>query len=146
MSLMDNRALDFTSKMDDLAFADIGRALQLVLSHEPAQFITHYIVREDVVEGAVADYLNPAEQQVQTLTMLKGPRENALQLPPYDISLEDMQTFIYRWLQSVSYGPEPDIDGECEPGYRLFTDQWGEAGGFSNGIISVQPVWAMLGK
>lgn len=143
---MDNRALDFTSKMDDLAFADIGRALHLVLSHTPAQYITHYIITESVVEGAVADYLNPDERHVQTLTMLKGDRENALPLPPYEISLEDMQRFIYRWLENVEYGIEPDIDGDCEPGYRLFTDCWGEAGGFNNGVISVQPVWAMLGK
>ena len=50
------------------------------------------------------------------------------------------------WLAGLPWNAEPDIDGECSKGWRIFTEGWGHVGGDHYAAFAVQPVWMMHGK
>ena len=44
---------------------------------------------------------------------------------PYPMTLEQFANFAIGWLESADYGSRPDIDGDCEKGWRLYTESCG---------------------
>jgi zinc transporter ZupT len=66
---------------------------------------------------------------------------------PFKFTHADAASFTHRWLQeSASYSNEPDIDGSCGKGWRVFTDSLGHVDGIWQSIVAIEPVWAMYGK
>lgn len=71
--------------------------------------------------------------------------KNVVKLP-YKYKSEDIVRMITGWLNEQDYGKEPDIDGDCEKGWRLYTEEWGAIKGKSGSMFAVGPAWAMYGK
>jgi hypothetical protein len=70
---------------------------------------------------------------------------------PYKMTLEEAADFAWGWLCKQDFGSKPDIDGDCEKGWRIYTESWGSVHD-DNGakdlgsFVAVQPAWAMYGK
>lgn len=65
---------------------------------------------------------------------------------PSNMTMEGIGPVIEAWLGEVEYGPEPDIDGSCEKGFRIYNEAWGKVGGMWEAFAAIEPVWLMYGK
>lgn len=65
---------------------------------------------------------------------------------PFKMTAEDAATFAYRWLMELEYPEEPDIDGDCEKGWRAYTEDWNFVDNDHSTAIAVSPLWIMYGK
>lgn len=54
--------------------------------------------------------------------------------------------FVRSWLESVEYGPEPDIDGSCGKGWTVYNESWGQVAGRLQAFIAIEPTWLLYGK
>lgn len=65
---------------------------------------------------------------------------------PAPLTGEALVLFVKSWLNSVDYGPEPDIDGECGRGSWVYNESWASVGGDWKAFVAIQPYWLMYGK
>jgi len=66
---------------------------------------------------------------------------------PAETPTEDCARIAINWLDGVKYHNEPDIDGDCERGWRCFTEGWGHIKPYGYpAFIAVEPYWLMYGK
>lgn len=65
---------------------------------------------------------------------------------PCPIGLKEVQPIIEQWLEQAEYGEEPDTDGHCTKGHRVFCENWGHVDGQWEALFAVEPVWMMHGK
>ncbi len=66
---------------------------------------------------------------------------------PYEFEVEQIVPFIMGWLKNQDYGPEPDLDGSCSKGWKLFTEHPYIQGkptnpAWHNVVFAIQPEWA----
>ena len=137
---MDNHSINYTARMDEQTLEHIRCALTMMLAGDDPKRVTHYSVDSMVGDGIAFD-----SAEVETLILYTCPESDATAFA-FPQSLDDLSRFIYGWLSNATYGPEPDIDGDCEEGYRLFTDEYGEVGSHSSALIAAQPMWAIIHK
>lgn len=71
--------------------------------------------------------------------------ERATKLP-FPMTLEQAADFASGWLEHAEYGSRPDIDGDSEHGWRLYTESCGHVGGEWQAFAAVKPEWALYGK
>lgn len=64
------------------------------------------------------------------------------------VSASDLAETLHQWLMTTAkYPHQPDIDGDCHKGFRLFNNNWGSVEGFRNcGIFAIAPEWTLYGK
>ena len=117
---MDNFHFDMTSRGD--------KTLVAALSLFPQHKVTGY--RVDAEKGLV-------------LYWTASERATAL---PFDMTLEQAAGFAAGWLANADYGSRPDIDGDSERGWRLYTESWGHVSGEWQAFAAVKPEWAQYGK
>ncbi len=65
---------------------------------------------------------------------------------PFQMPMSQACDFISNWLEQADYGEYPDIDGDVKPGWRIYTDRWGQVESNHRTLFAVEPVWAMYGK
>ena len=69
---------------------------------------------------------------------------------PYEMNFEAAFQFAWGWLQSEEAkklrGPEPDHDGDNEPGWRVYNESWTHVDDFWEALVGIEPIWAMYGK
>lgn len=143
-TIMDNHSINYTALLDKSAPEHIRCALIMMLAGDKPEDVTHYGVCPIEREGLAAAYLrNGVERRLETLILYRNgpPGSNSFAFPQ---SLDDLTHFIHGWIRNATYGPEPDIDGSCEKGYRLFTDEYGDVNGHRTALIAAQPEWAIL--
>lgn len=58
----------------------------------------------------------------------------------YPMGIDDVTVFVDGWLKQVEYPAEPDIDGDCHRGWRVYN---GEQIG---ALVAIAPHWALYGK
>lgn len=76
-----------------------------------------------------------------------GPAQdypNSHPLPRLD--RESTLPFINAWLKSVDRPRYPDIDGDCEPGWRVFSEYAEPGWGDPYSLLAVQFHWCIYGK
>lgn len=78
------------------------------------------------------------------LYWVKPSNKSAHSLPP--ISQKALPGFIESWLESIDYGPSPDIDGSVKKGFRMYNEAWGHVAEEWEAFVAVEPVWLMYGK
>jgi hypothetical protein len=81
---------------------------------------------------------------IETLILYWHEDRNTLPLP-YEMDLEKTFNFVKGWLETRTTGQEPDIDGDSEAGFRVFTESWGRVID-SYSFVGIQFAWAMYGK
>lgn len=148
---MDNRTIDFTSVGVDA----LSSALALMWPSAPGGKATHYCdlrleqvtKRVQHADGGCSCWpeLKESAQGVPTLVLLWHEDHGSRKLRS-PLGAREAAEYAKRWLDKVNYGPEPDIDGSCEKGFRVFTEAWGHVAGRHYCIVAVQPAWAMYGK
>ena len=117
--------------MDNFHFDMTGtgeKTLRTALSLFPQHKVTGY--RADAEKGLI-------------LYWTESDRATAL---PFPMTLEQAADFAHGWLEHADYGSRPDIDGDSEHGWRLYTENWGHVGGEWQAFAAVQPAWALYGK
>lgn len=145
---MDNRKIDIVSEGKE----DLRAALSIIWKNCPGGKATHFYVGKFKEEfnyvrgnnGVVTSHYstnNECSDGTETLILLWHEEGKAIKLP-FSLTLETSADFIDGWLGEVSYGREPDHDGDNGKGWRLLTDYWGH----HYGIVGIQPTWAMYGK
>lgn len=126
---MDNFHFDMTSRgVHTLrqALALFGAAVE---AGDPERRVCGYAI--DPERGMVL-YCSPSPQAT---------------LLPFEMSLAQAAEFAHEWLvQRADYGQRPDIDGDCEKGWRLYCQEWGRIGGDDHAFAAVKPAWAMYGR
>ncbi len=66
---------------------------------------------------------------------------------PFPLSAEATIPFLWNYLQTADYPPEPDHDGDNGKGFLLTTGNgWGHVEGSHYSIFMVKPEWQMYGK
>lgn len=166
---MDNCRIDVTSEGKDA----LRLALQLVWKHKQA---THYadvrvsrcqkVIAKPLAEGKappalnqypqditpwvshICDDLKRDESGVRTLILFwtaPASIKQSSQLP-FPLEMEAAPAFVSGWLNSAEFGDEPDIDGSCGKGWRVFNEAWGHVLGDYAAFVAIQPAWAMYGK
>jgi hypothetical protein len=163
---MDNFTIDVVSE----GAGGVGHALALLWGRAAGGKATHYAVVKlkdqrthyvrpavagrDVATGIVAgvevsawssDAVVEAPDGRETLVLLWHEEAGAVALP-FPLNQAQAVEFVVGWLGSVSYGREPDHDGDNGKGWRVFTGDWGKVGRFSYSFAGIQPAWAMYGK
>lgn len=149
---MDNRTIDFVSEGHEA----LKTALQLMWDSAPGGKATHYRVlklapktRYYGIPDKISHYTEmkvDEENGVETLVLYWSDDKTADKLP-FPLTKDNVADFVQGWLDnSADYGEEPDIDGSCGKGFRVFTEQWGHVAGSHYSIVAVQPNWSMYGK
>lgn len=112
-----------------------------------SKIATHYKIykKEDkVCEGYGDDKI-----LVIGLALFEGwtnPPEGAIKLP-YNMDVEAALSFAKNWLKTAEYPEEPDMDGDCKEGFRIYNgDFWGHIEDSWVGICVIEPHWIMYGK
>lgn len=68
---------------------------------------------------------------------------------PFAMKQDQAAAFASAWLfeaQYTEYEEEPDIDGSCGKGWRLYNESWGHVDGEWQASLAIMPAWAMHGK
>ena len=66
---------------------------------------------------------------------------------PFPMDISAAKAFARNWLSQATYGPEPDIDGDCKKGFTISTgDGWGQVDGSFYSIMEIRTTWMMYGK
>jgi hypothetical protein len=145
---MDNRIIDVTSE------GDISPAIKLIWNNAAGGMAKHYKITKLL---KVVDYFGEPETThhfdrliedengTPTLILLWSKERDSNELP-FPLDMNESIEFINAWLGKVDRGSRPDIDGDCDGGWRVFTEQWGHVAGHSYSIVAIQPAWAMYGK
>jgi hypothetical protein len=146
---MDNLQLDITSQ----GRTALERAIQLIWDNCPGGFATHC----DIVKltHEVHYYGEPTSGHytttkvttdgIPTMILYWHEASKGKELP-YPFDRDHSIDFIWNWLQGTEFPPEPDIDGSCSKGWRVFNEAWGHVAGNHYAIVAIQPEWAMHGK
>lgn len=149
---MDNRHIDITSEGTEA----LAMALRLIWPNAPGGKASHYKIgtyRQHTeyyqdTHDKVTSHSNrivPDEKGTPTFILYWGDERDSLPLPfPHDLNAAI--NLIQDWLKEVSYGREPDHDGDNREGWRVFNEAWGHVAGSSYAIAAIQPAWAMYGK
>lgn len=146
---MDNRTIDVVSEGNK----DLEMALSIIWNNCPGGKATHYkmmkLKEEYQYYGTPTNNhyknLNEDPEGTDTMILLWHEEKGALELP-YALELEDAIHFVKGWLKKITYGAEPDHDGDNGKGWRVFTEQWGHVANHSYAIVGIQPKWAYYGK
>lgn len=151
---MDNRTIDVVSEGED----SLALALKLIWPSAPGGKATHYLIKNYGFEtkyyqdtaGKVTHHFDTmieddGKRGVSTLILLWHEEGAAVPLP-FPLDLTGVTQFVQNWLKVVDYGPQPDIDGSSDHGWRVFTERWGHVAGFHYAIVAIQPEWALYGK
>lgn len=121
---MDNFSVDVTARGPEV----LKHTLELVLAnHSIAVAFTEPVL--DNQKTLVLHWYIPEGQKAKYSAF------------PYNFKIEQLLPFIMGWLENQDYGEEPDLDGHCTRGWRLFNTQ-GITHGFGGGSFAIQPVWA----
>ena len=73
-----------------------------------------------------------------------GVKSTAL---PFALDAEAAVGFLWSYLQTAEYGPQPDHDGDNGKGFIVTTgDFWGHVEGSHYAFVGVYPDWQMYGK
>lgn len=147
---MDNRTIDVVSR----GHGDLKAALSIAWRNTDSGSAEYFRVAEFVEDvsylGAPVNYhvteLREDPKGVSTLILSWGDVTPEKHLLPYPLDEGGALSFIEGWLRICKFPDESDIDGDCEKGWRLFTECWGHVAGDHYAIVAVQPVWALLGK
>ena len=67
-------------------------------------------------------------------------------LLPYEMNMGQAAAFVWGWLQKADYGKEPDIDGDCERGWRIYNELWGHVSGDYHAFLAIKPEWSLYGR
>lgn len=66
---------------------------------------------------------------------------------PFPLTSATVTDFLWSWLQTVEYPPQPDHDGSNSKGFIVTTgDCWGHIEGCHYTVLAVYPDWQMHGK
>lgn len=143
---MVNHSINYTARLDENALEHIRCALIMMLAGDNPETIGRYnvipIVGTGIGFGRTPDQQLPP---VETLVLYQDKVPVGTRLA-YPHTLDDLSRLVHGWLTHASYGPEPDIDGHCVKGYRLFTDEFGDVEGDAFALIATQPMWAIVHK
>ena len=149
---MDNRQISLTSNSP----LHLANALEIMWgASKDTPRCSHIKVAK--LRNATRYYGNPtttshaedweqAEEGTPTLILLstKSHRDCTPLLFKHD--LEQTLVLVNGWLKENPPQKKPDIDGDCEPAWKAFTDSWGHVCGYDQVILAIQPAWAMYGK
>lgn len=127
MPNMDNFHVDITARGFDDMFQ---KALELVLFDH------------SLIEGYRE---SPTKDGTPTLYMYWLNTPDISTAFPYKMRIEQLMPFVKGWLEQAEYGKQPDIDGHCTKGWRIFNTE-GIQDGWSRISFAVQPVWAIHHK
>lgn len=135
---MDNRTIDLVSE----GKSHLSLALQIMVPSSPAGKVTHYkVVHKRRVDRALTD----DKTAPPTLILLWHDGPDATPLA-YAMNTDQAIEFAWGWLGANAAGQRPDIDGDCDAGFRAFTESWGHVFGHSNAVVGIQPAWAIYGN
>lgn len=76
----------------------------------------------------------------------KEARTNVFPIGPTTMMIPELQTMIEAWLKQADYGRQPDIDGSCRKGWRVYVETWGRVNGDWTAAFAVEPVWLEFHK
>lgn len=146
---MDNRRLDITAEGNDALASALALAWPGAACGKATHFKVVNLVEKTTYYGEPTSRHHTAnyedEQGTPTMILLWSGERDASPLP-YPMGLEEAASMVNGWLESVPRGQEPDIDGSCGYGWRVFTEAWGHVFGHHYAIVAVQPEWALYGK
>lgn len=142
---MDNKSIN--------AIAESKQDLDLLVKFVFGNYkkATYYISEKLIIDDSEYDIKKDDKDGIFTLILLdKKPEYDKnieAQKLPFPLNKDNATDFIYEWIHNIEFPDEPDIDGDCKPGFRIFTNCWGHVPGYSsNGIVLIRPEWAMYGK
>jgi hypothetical protein len=129
--------------------AEGRKALKLALSlvaqhHERA---THWCV----ARHAIADN----EHVVHLVLLWLDPDRDvpghwskpAAFITPLDLTSDTAAELVMEWLATATFPPQPDHDGDNEPGFTVSTgDLWGHIDDNHYTVCEIIPTWMMYGK
>jgi len=65
----------------------------------------------------------------------------------YTLTLDQAADFVLGWLNTAAnYGEQPDTDGCCSPGWRLYNESYGRIGDDHYAFAAIEPIWIIHGK
>lgn len=73
----------------------------------------------------------------------ESPKAQTLPAP---LDGDAIVTFVKAWLDAVSYGAQPDHDGDNSKGARVYNEAWGHIDREWQAFVAIEPVWLMHGK
>lgn len=122
---MDNFHIDITARGRD----NLERILDVVLmSNTP----THWCSHPD--KGTIYFWSKP--DRVPEGILVYG-------LFPEWATAKAWADDVNTWLSIEDYGPQPDLDGSCSKGFRVYNEHYGRIDGFSNySFLAIKPEWA----
>lgn len=66
---------------------------------------------------------------------------------PYEMCAAEAIEFAWGWLQKQRpTEPKPDLDGDIENGFKVYTETWGQLRGEYQAFLAIKPIWALYGK
>lgn len=140
---MDNFHIDLTARGKEA----LTLALKIVLmDHTPTHWCRH------PKAGLVLFWHHRPEFPIKYTewgpTTEKGAssRDVTIDVHPFPCRIkraEDLAMFVEGWLSEQVYPPEPDLDGSCSKGFRIYNERYGRVGGCGDySFIAIQPEWA----
>ena len=64
----------------------------------------------------------------------------------YPMTVDLAAAFLWGFLGTTAYPPEPNHDGENVKGWRVYNEDWTHVAGRWEASFAVEPVWMMAGK
>lgn len=142
---MDNFHIDIT------AFGKEALILTLeivLMKHKPTHWCDHP-TKGLVLFWHKPEYLEYLEWTPETEAQKCLPPPSILihPFPSVIKTAEKLATIVEDWLEHIKYGRQPDIDGSCSKGFRIYNEQWSYIHGCSDySFIAIKPEWAIHHK
>lgn len=76
----------------------------------------------------------------------KSPTATDIQELPITLDAEGASYLANNWLETAEYGPEPDTDGHCNKGWRVYNEAWGHVDDDPYAFLAIEPAWIEYGK
>lgn len=76
----------------------------------------------------------------------KESKSDIFPIGPSTMQAIDLESMIVNWLKEADYGPQPDIDGSCRKGWRVYIETWNRINGDWTAAFAVEPVWLEFHK
>lgn len=115
----------------DMTAVPLKYALEIAFANSPSRKASHWNHDRENNRIILAWSENAGKEFVPFLT---------------PINAEQALAFFRDWLNVLSYGSQPDHDGENERSFRIYCEDWGYVGHNHYAFAAIEPRWAMYGK